>query len=168
MTEAMMDLVELYVIIDDFCKQFMPRYLSLLKKNRQISRVRKGILSTSEVLLIILMFQQSGFINFKWYYENEVCDGYRSYFSRLPSYNRFIELIPGVLPILLRLLNYQLYLNRHYSNGIEYIDSTKYKSVIISESLAIKYLLVLRNWVNQLWAGSLGLSYTLLVIHQVI
>lgn len=121
----MMDLVELYVIIDDFCKQFMPKYLCLLKKNKRISRVRKGMLNTSEVLLIILMFQQSGFINFKWYYENEVCGMYRSYFTTLPSYNRFVELIPGVLPVLLRLLNYQLYLNRHYSNGIEYIDSTK-------------------------------------------
>eukprot|EP00347_Sterkiella_histriomuscorum_P008949 403343119 len=44
----------------------------------------------------------------------------------------------------------------------------RYKSAIISESLAIKFLLVLRNWVNQLWAGSLDLSYTLLVIHQAI
>lgn len=120
-----MDLVELYVIIDDFCKQFMPRYLRLLKANKQIVRVRRKMLSTSEIVLIILMYQQSGFANFKWYYTNEVLGTYRSYFKELPSYNRFVELIPESLTVLLRLLNYLLYRNRHYSNGIEFIDSSK-------------------------------------------
>ena len=32
-----MDLVELYVIIDDFCKAFMPRYLKILKNKKQIT-----------------------------------------------------------------------------------------------------------------------------------
>ena len=62
----MMDLVELYVIIDDFCKQFIPRYLRLLKTNKQIVRVRRKMLSTSEIVLIILMYQQSGFANLKY------------------------------------------------------------------------------------------------------
>lgn len=53
-----MDLVELYVIIDDFCKAFMPRYLKILKNKKQITRVRTGMLSTSEIVWIILLFQE--------------------------------------------------------------------------------------------------------------
>lgn len=57
-----MDIVELYVIIDDFCKKFMPKYLNLLKNNDLVSRNRNGMLNTSEIILIILLFTQSGFI----------------------------------------------------------------------------------------------------------
>lgn len=121
----MMDFVELYVIIDDFCKKFVPKYLKLLKTSGQISRIKPRILSTSEILLIILLYQQSGFANFKWYYTNEVLGKYRDLFKRLPSYNRFVELMPESLSILLRLLNYLLYINRHCSQGIEFIDSSK-------------------------------------------
>lgn len=120
-----MDIVELYVIIDDFCQKFMPKYLNLLKNNKQITRIRPGMLSTSEIVLIILLFQRSGYACFKWYYQNEVMVEYRSYFKQLPSYNRFIELMPNSLLVLLRLFNYLMYLNRHNSNGIEYVDSTK-------------------------------------------
>lgn len=120
-----MDLVELYVIIDDFCKAFMPRYLKILKNKKQITRVRTGMLSTSEIVWIILLFQESGFACFKWYYDNKVLTEYRCYFRQLPSYNRFTELMPNSLLVLLRLFNYLTYLNRRNSIGIEYIDSTK-------------------------------------------
>lgn len=40
-----MDIVELYVIIDDFCKKFMPKYLNLLKNNDLVSRNRNGMLN---------------------------------------------------------------------------------------------------------------------------
>lgn len=103
----------------------MPKYLKLLKNNKQITRVRAGMLTTSEIVLIILLFQESGFACFKWYYENKVMVEYRSYFKKLPSYNRFVEIMPTSLIVLLRLFNYLTYLNRRYSRGIEYIDSTK-------------------------------------------
>jgi hypothetical protein len=83
------------------------------------------MLSTSEILLIILLFQQSGYACFKWYYINEVQTEYRKYFTKLPSYNRFVELMPSCLAVLYRMLNYLAYRNRHYSAGFEYIDSTK-------------------------------------------
>lgn len=118
-----MDLVELYVIIDDFCKAFMPRYLKILKNKKQITRVRTGMLSTSEIVWIILLFQESGFACFKWYYDNKVLTEYRCYFKQLPSYNRFIELIPNSLLVLLRLFNYLAYLTRRNSSGIEYMHN---------------------------------------------
>lgn len=83
------------------------------------------MLSVSEVLLIALLFHQSDYACFKWYYINEVQTEYQKYFKRLPRYNRFVELIPGCLPVLYRMVNYLLYRNRHNSTGIEYIASTK-------------------------------------------
>lgn len=119
-----MDIVELYVTIDDFCKKFMPRYNYLLKQKGQIMRNRSGILSTSEIILILLMFPNSNYKYFKWFYIEKVCGDYASCFKQLPSYNRFLELIPRVLLVLFRFVQYTMYVFRKRSS-IEYIDSTK-------------------------------------------
>lgn len=119
-----MDIVELYVIIDDFCKKFMPKYRKLLKNKDIISRNRAGILTASEIVLIMVLFTQSGYKYFKWFYESEILVEYKSYFKELPSYNRFVELIPKHLIILFRLLQYSMYIARRQSI-IEYVDSTK-------------------------------------------
>ena len=81
----MTDIVELYVIIDVFCQKFMPRYINLLKQKRMKRRNRSSILSTSEIVLIILLFTQSSYKCFKWYYINEVMGEYRSYLKRFPA-----------------------------------------------------------------------------------
>lgn len=47
-----MDIVELYVIMDDFCKKFTPRYIKLRKNKGLISKNRQGMLSMSEIVLI--------------------------------------------------------------------------------------------------------------------
>jgi hypothetical protein len=120
-----MDIVELYVIIDDFCKKFTPKYIQLLKGKGIVNRNRNGMLNTSEIILIILLFTQSGYKYFKWFYVNELMTEYRTYFKQLPSYNRFVELMPRSLPILLRLLSYLMYHARRNGCGLEYIDSTR-------------------------------------------
>ena len=120
-----MDIVELYVIIDDFCNKFMPKYINLLKRKQLKRRNRSSMLSTSEIVLIILLFTQSGYKCFKWYYINEVMGHYRSYFKELPSYNRFVELMPCSMLILFRFLKYLMFRIRQQNNNIEYIDSTK-------------------------------------------
>ncbi len=63
-----MYIVELYVIIDDFCKKFTPKYIKLLKHKELMFRNRPGMLNTSEIILIILLFTQSGYKYFKWFY----------------------------------------------------------------------------------------------------
>lgn len=120
-----MDIVELYVIIDDFCNKFTPKYLKLLKDKGSITRNRKSMLNNSEIILIILLFTQSGYKYFKWFYINELMTEYRVYFKKLPSYNRFVELTPRSLPILLRLLSYLMYHARKNGCNLEYIDSTR-------------------------------------------
>jgi hypothetical protein len=120
-----MDIVELYVIIDDFCQKFMPKYIKLLKHKEVTSRNRRGILNISEIILINLLFTQSGYKYFKWFYVNELMTEYKAYFKRLPSYNRFVEIMPRSLPVLFRLLNYVMYHARRNGFNIEYVDSTK-------------------------------------------
>lgn len=120
----MVDIVELYVILDDFCKQFMPRYLKLLKKHGLKSRNRECKLSLSEILLIVLLFPHSGYKCFKWYYINQVQGEYKSYFQMLPSYNRFVELMPRSMPVLLRFLGYLMYKARAHGHKLAYVDST--------------------------------------------
>jgi len=120
-----MDMVELYVIIDDFCKKFTPKYINLLKRKQLKCRNRSSMLNSSEIVLIILLFTQSGYKCFKWYYINEVMGTYRGYFKELPSYNRFIELMPGNMLILFRFLKYLMFKVRSQNNNVEFVDSTK-------------------------------------------
>lgn len=120
-----MDIVELYVIIDDFCKYFTPKLNRLLKTKGSKTRVRGGILSMSELVLILILFPHSEYKCFKWYYIHKVCGEYRSYFRNVPSYNRFIELMPKGLLTLSRLLNYLMYTFKKQSVEISYIDSTR-------------------------------------------
>ncbi len=120
-----MDITELYIKIDDFCIRFMPKYKLLLKHKGLQTRTRPGLLNMSEIILIMLLFTQSGYKYFKWFYENELSIEHKELFKQLPSYNRFLELIPRSLPVLLRFLQHSMYLARKNSMNIEYIDSTK-------------------------------------------
>lgn len=121
-----MDIVELYVIIDDFCKKFTPKYVRLLKNKRLISRNREGILSISEIVLILILFPNSEYKCFKWFYTYSIMYGkYRDYFKKVPSYNRFVEQMSTGLLVLSRLLGYLMYYYRKQNAGINYIDSTR-------------------------------------------
>lgn len=120
-----MDIVELYVIIDDFCKKFMPKFIKLLKNKDSKTRNRAGMLKISEIILILILFPHSEYKCFKWYYNHKVCVEYKSYFRALPSYNRFVELMPRGIIVLSRLLNYLMYTYKKQSSGISYIDATR-------------------------------------------
>jgi len=58
------------------------------KKHRQ----RESGLTMSEVMTIIILFQSSGFRNFKTYYAGHVCAHLRKEFPGLVSYQRMVEL----------------------------------------------------------------------------
>lgn len=50
-----MDIVELYIIIDDFCKKFMPKLNKLLKNKNSKTRCKAGMLKMSEIVLILIL-----------------------------------------------------------------------------------------------------------------
>lgn len=120
-----MDIVELYVTVDDFCKKFMPKLNKLLKNKYAKTRNRAGMLTMSEIVLILILFPNSEFKCFKWFYIYKIGREYRSYFRELPNYNRFIEIMPKGLLTLSRFLSYLMYTFKRESTGINYIDSTR-------------------------------------------
>jgi hypothetical protein len=89
----MINLIELFCHVDDFCQRFMPMYeKTLLEQRVKYRKPRQCSLSYSEIITIILYFYQSKHRHFKHYYLNYVCTHLKQDFPHLVSYNRFIEL----------------------------------------------------------------------------
>jgi hypothetical protein len=116
-----MDTVSIFCAIDDFCKLFEPRWQSVLLAAASKQCDCKPRLCLSEVLTIIVGFHLSGYRTFKGYYTQHVLLHQLHYFPRLVSYQRFVELMPGVLLPLCVLLTARF----GQCSGINFIDSTK-------------------------------------------
>jgi hypothetical protein len=112
-------ILPLFADLDDFCQRFEPTFRTkqLLSGARQ--RHRKATLLLSEVLTIIVWFQQSGYRTFKDYYRKEVCLHLHDEFPNLVSYNRFVELMPqALIP-----LCFYLQTRKGQTVGVAFIDS---------------------------------------------
>lgn len=118
-----MDLISLFVAIDDFCIAFEKEINStILSQGNDVSErsYRKPAISNSEIMTILVWFHFSNYRNFKAYYLDKLQRHHRAEFPTLPSYNRFIELSKRVLIPLVMLLS-----SRFGSpTGISFIDST--------------------------------------------
>jgi hypothetical protein len=115
-----MSLLELFVDVDDFCQIFLPEWQKRLLKDGSKKRLRKGQLSLSEIMTIIIYFHQSHYRDFKNYYIEHVCQQLQSEFPNLVSYERFVALMPSAFGPL------SAYLKSLYGkcSGISFIDST--------------------------------------------
>jgi hypothetical protein len=116
-----MNLEELYCLVDDFCQLFMPEWESYLLTHGQRKRKREGYLTTSEIMTIFLLFQSSGYRDFKHYYLGSVLHGNLGQaFPKAISYTRFVALIPSIL------IPLSAFLPTLYANleGLGFIDST--------------------------------------------
>lgn len=120
----MKSLVEIFVHVDDFCKEFEPKWHQQLLGNGIIQRKRAKSLSQSEIMTILIHFHQSQYRNFKSYYCKHVRKHLRSEFPNLVSYQRFVEYIPTMLvPLAVYLKTCCL----GSCTGISFIDSTPLK-----------------------------------------
>lgn len=120
MTDA--NLVEIFCILDEFCKYFTPE----LKKHQLSSpekrhRNRKCRLSDSEVMTILVIFHTKHFRDLKSFYIGYVCQHMRKEFPNTVSYNRFVERQSQVL---LHLLLFLQTCALGKCTGISIIDST--------------------------------------------
>ena len=84
------DITELFIYIDDFCKQYQLFFNAQTLPTTQ-KHTRTPGLAISEIMTIVLLFHQSPAKNFKYFYHSYL-NLYQSEFPKLPSYNRFIEL----------------------------------------------------------------------------
>ena len=118
-----MSLTELFCNVDDFCKEFEPKWQQYQLENGMRQRKRKTSLTLSEVMTIIIHFHQSNYRTFKAYYTKHVQHFLRGAFPGVVSYSWFIRLMSqAFVPLLMYLLS-----QRGQCTGISFIDSTSIK-----------------------------------------
>ena len=81
---------ELFCIADDFCKFFdamMEKYTLKADKKRQYHR--KSTMSKAEIMVIMILFHDSGYRCLKHFYIEKVCRHMRHLFPQVVSYNRW-------------------------------------------------------------------------------
>ena len=84
---------ELFCMADDFCKFFdamMEKYT--LKPDKKRRYHRDSTMSKAEIMLIMILFHDSGYRCLKHFYLEKVCKHLRHLFPKVVSYNRFVEL----------------------------------------------------------------------------
>ena len=114
-----MSRLDLFCSVDAFWRQFEPLWeRELVAAGRHRRRATR--LSPSEIMTILIRFQQSGYRTFKGFYTQHVQLQLRAEFPRLVSYSRFVELMPRVLVPLAIYLHTQL----GTCTGVSFIDST--------------------------------------------
>ncbi len=99
-----MDILTLFFDIDEFCKEFEPRWNRHLLEADSKKRNRQRSLALSEVLTILVLFHSSGYRNLKTFYLQFVAQHLRSEFPTLVSYSRFVEFERDALTAARRLL----------------------------------------------------------------
>jgi transposase len=114
-----MDIVAIFCDIDDFCRSLLAREQPQLLAHSGPKKRRANSLSLSEVMTILVWFHASHYRTFKHYYLESVLPGKRAEFPGLPSYTRFVELIPMTL---LPLCAY-LRTRQGQATGLQFIDS---------------------------------------------
>lgn len=112
---------EIFCTVDNFCNALPKDFEKTLGTgNATKIRLRQGKLSLSEMMTILILFQNSGYRNFKTYYVDYVCRHLHSEFPNLISYPRFVYLMPRAL-VALTLLMLKMC---GETNGIAFADST--------------------------------------------
>ena len=84
---------EIFCMADDFCKFFdamIAKYT--LKPIGKRKYHRNSTMSKAEVMLIMILFHDSGYRCFKHFYLEKVCEHFRHFFPNVVSYNRIVEL----------------------------------------------------------------------------
>lgn len=113
---------ELFCMADDFCKFFdamMKKYT--LKSDNKRAYHHDSTMSKSEIMLIMILFHDSGYRCLKHFYVEKVCKHLRHLFPKVVSYNRFVELEKQVA-VPLALFIKKVLLGK--CTGISFVDST--------------------------------------------
>ena len=117
---------EIFCIIDEFEKNLSVE----LSKNMHLPsssndgvrrRNRKGRMSESEIMTILVCYHFGTYRNFKEYYLNCIREQLKSYFPHAVSYNRFVELMPRVF---YELMLFMCIYSFGRCSGITFVDST--------------------------------------------
>lgn len=113
-------LIQIFCEIDDFCNELDEYAKHKLLPGDVTKRGPDCGLSVSEIMTILIVFQMSGYRNFKTFYCEFLSVYWKQYFPKLPSYQRFVELIKR--PIFALVLFTQIRSGKR--TGIYYVDSS--------------------------------------------
>ncbi len=126
-----MDRLTIFCEIDDFCRQFEPKFNQQLLAGGTRRRIKPSKLSRAEVMTILVLFHASGFRDLKRFYTKVVSQYWRKDFPNLLSYNRFVELQSDSLILLGALMQTRL----GKCSGVSFVDSSK---IAVCRNLRIK------------------------------
>ena len=113
---------EIFFMADNFCKFFdamMSKYT--LKSSKKRIYHRESTMSKAEVMLIMILFHDSGYRCLKHFYLDKVCRHLRHLFPKVVSYNSFVELEREVA-IPLALFIKKVLLGK--CTGVSFVDRT--------------------------------------------
>lgn len=114
--------IELFCIADDFCKFFdvmTAKYTLKSTTKRQYHRA--STMSKAEIMLIMILFHDSGCRYLKHFYLKNICRHMRNLFPKFFSYNSFVELEKEIA-VPLALFIKKVLLGK--CTGISFVDST--------------------------------------------
>ena len=78
------------MIFANFFDAMMSKYT--LKPTAKRNYHRDSTMSKAEIMLVMILFHDSGYRCLKHFYQEKVCKHMRHLFSKVVSYNRFVEL----------------------------------------------------------------------------
>ena len=114
------NLLELYCVVDDFLKDFLPEFEKNQIESGQKKSRKACSMSISEIMTIMIYFHQMRFRDFKSFYIQYVKQHLNKEFPKLLSYNRFVELMPGILIPMCAFIQAQ----NKTKTGIYFVDAT--------------------------------------------
>jgi Transposase DDE domain len=114
----MLDLTHLFCSVDDFWKSFKIHWYKKQLSNKP-SRGPSCGLSMSEIMTILILFHQSNYRTFKYFYLS-LYQSHRNCFPKMPCYSRFVAIQKSAF---IPLFAY-LHQNKGPITGISFIDST--------------------------------------------
>ena len=117
------NLVEIFYIVDEFCKEIEKTMEGHLVASNPAKKTRKRAftMSDSEVITIMIMFHQSHYRDIKAFYINHIQQHCKRDFPHTVSYNRFVELQQKALVPMVLFLQFCCL---GCCTGISFIDST--------------------------------------------
>lgn len=119
-------ITEIFCLADDFCKFFdsqVKKYTLADQSGSENKRKyhREPTMSKAEIMLIMILFHDSGYRCLKHFYMDKVCRHLSHLFPRTVSYNRFVELEKEVA-VPLAIFIKKVLLGK--CTGISFVDST--------------------------------------------
>ena len=117
---------EIFCILDEFCKNLDAEltknlHIAPIDEGYKRMRNRKGQMSKSEIMTILLCYHFGSFRNFKHYYLFFIKEHLASYFPKAVSYTRFVELMSRVFFDMMAFMRIQGF---GKCTGISFVDST--------------------------------------------